>query len=175
MSHQNDQVVSDVTILLKRAQNGDERAMEDLLLHITPFVRRLCLPLAQAHSADAAQEALLAIYRGIRGLREPSAFYSWVRAVTTREAVRTAKRIGRRTTDELSEAPHGADPFVSIDVSDVLGRLPDYHREVLTLRAYYGMDEQEMATILELPVGTVRSRLFRARRNFQNAWHQRSA
>ncbi|MFF9767573.1 RNA polymerase sigma factor [Streptomyces sp. NPDC053086] len=149
--------------------------MEDLLLHITPFVRRLCLPLAQAHSADAMQEALLAIYRGVPGLREPSAFYGWVRAVTTREAVRTVKRIGRRTTDELSETPHGADPFVSIDVSDVLGRLPDYHREVLTLRAYYGMDEQEMATILELPVGTVRSRLFRARRNFQNAWHQRSA
>ncbi len=175
MSHQNDQVVSDVTTLLKRAQSGDERAMDDLLLHVTPFVRRLCQPIAQTHSADAAQEALLAIYRGIHSLREPSAFYSWVRAVTTREAVRTSKRVAQRATDELSETHHSADPFVSVDVSDVMDRLPDYHREVLTLRAYYGMDEQEMATILELPVGTVRSRLFRARRNFQNAWHQRSA
>ncbi|MEK8169963.1 sigma factor-like helix-turn-helix DNA-binding protein [Streptomyces sp. M19] len=86
-----------------------------------------------------------------------------------------SKRIGQRPADELSETHRSADPFVSIDVSDALERLPDYHRQVLVLRGYYGMDEQEMAAILELPVGTVRSRLFRARRNFQNAWHQRSA
>ncbi|MFF2654617.1 RNA polymerase sigma factor [Streptomyces sp. NPDC058045] len=175
MTHQNGTGFRDIAILLKRAQSGDEWAMEDLLLHITPFVRRLCLPIAQGHSADATQEALVAIYRGIRSLREPAAFYGWVRAVTTREAVRTSKRIGQRTTDELPELHHGPDPFVSVDVSDVMDRLPDYHREVLTLRAYYGMGEQEMATVLELPVGTVRSRLFRARRNFQDAWYQRSA
>lgn len=166
---------SGVTILLKRAQSGDERAMEDLLLHITPLVRKLCLPIAHRHCADATQEALLAIYRGIRGLREPAAFYGWVRAVTTREAVRTSKRVGQRITEELSDLPHSADPFVPIDVADVMDRLPGYHREVLTLRAYYGLDEQEMAAVLALPVGTVRSRLFRARRNFQSAWRQQPA
>nr|BBD17740.1 sigma factor [Streptomyces sp.] len=163
---------SAVTVLLPRAQAGDGRAMNDLLLHIAPFVRRLCLRIARGHSSDAAQEALLAIYRGIQGLREPTAFYGWVRAVTVREAVRTSKRLGQSASDGLPEVAQDANPLVGVHISDVMDRLPDHHREILTLRAVYGMDEQEMAATLSLPVGTVRSRLHRARRNFQDAWHQ---
>jgi RNA polymerase sigma factor (sigma-70 family) len=160
-----------VTALLPRAQAGDRQAMNDLLRHIAPFVGRLCLPIAQGHSPDAAQEAMLAIYRGIRSLREPTAFYGWVRAITVREAVRTSKRLGQGLTDDLPDLAQHANPLVNVHISDVMGRLPDHHREILVLRAVYGMNEQEMAAALSLPVGTVRSRLHRARRNFQDAWH----
>lgn len=118
---------------------------------------------------------MLAIFRGISGIREHTAFYGWVRAVTVREAVRTSKRLTQRSTDELSELAQDADLSVAIDISDVLDRLPNHHRQVLTLRAVYGMEEQEIAAVLSLPVGTVRSRLHRARRNFQDAWHHRPA
>ncbi|GAB3686629.1 RNA polymerase sigma factor [Streptomyces sparsus] len=164
-----------VTALLPRAQAGDHRAMNDLLLHIAPLVGRLCVPIARSHSSDAAQEAMLAIYRGLSGLREPTAFYGWVRAVTVREAIRTSKRLNQGSTDGLPDLAHAADPLDGVHITDVMERLPDQHRQVLTLRAVYGMNEQEMAATLSLPVGTVRSRLHRARRNFQDAWRRDAA
>lgn len=171
----NDPCAFTVTPLLRRAQAGDRQAMNDLLLHIAPYVGRLCLPIAHGHSSDAAQEAMLAIYRGIHGLREPAAFYGWVRAVTVREAIRTSKRLSQGSADGLPDLAQDANPLDTVHISDVMDRLPDQHRQILTLRAVYGMNEQEMAATLSLPVGTVRSRLHRARRNFQDAWHQRAA
>jgi RNA polymerase sigma factor (sigma-70 family) len=158
------------TALLPRAQAGDRQAMNDILLHIAPFVGRLCVPIAQRHSSDAAQEAMLAIFRGIRGLREPTAFYGWVRAVTVREAVRTSKRLGQEPADDLTDRAAEGNPLDSVHIADALSRLTDEHRQVLVLRGFYGMNEEEMAGILGLPIGTVRSRLFRARRSFQAAW-----
>ncbi|MFE1175458.1 RNA polymerase sigma factor [Streptomyces sp. NPDC058773] len=146
--------------------------MNDLLCHIAPFVARLCRAVARRHSCDAAQEALLAIYRGIGGLREPAAFYGWVRAVTVREAVRTSKRLSQGTADELPEIAQDSNPLTFVHISDVLDQLSDQHRQILVLRAVYGLNEKEMAIALSVPVGTVRSRLHRARGVFSAAWHE---
>jgi RNA polymerase sigma-70 factor (ECF subfamily) len=164
-----------VNLLLPRAQAGDRQAMNDLLRHVAPMVVRQCRRVTQRHGPDAAQEAMLAIYRGLRGLREPGAFYSWARAIAVREAVRTRRRLGDFSDQDLPDLVQDTNPMTTVHISDVLDRLPHHHREVLTLRAVYGLDEQEMATALALPLGTVRSRLYRARRNFHDAWHQRSA
>ncbi|MFB6889987.1 RNA polymerase sigma factor [Kitasatospora sp. NPDC056327] len=162
-----------VGALLRRAQAGDHQAMNELLRHITPFVDQLCLRITRTHGHDAAQEAKLAIYRGLRGLREPLAFYGWVRSVAVREAVRTSKRLGPDSTDELPELALQEDPLALVHISDVMARLPREHRQILTLRAVYGLNERELASALRLPIGTVRSRLHRARRRFQQAWqHQ---
>ncbi|MFF3543231.1 RNA polymerase sigma factor [Streptomyces platensis] len=164
-----------VTALLPRAQAGDGGAMNELLRHIAPFVGRLCRAVARRHSCDAAQEALLAIYRGIGGLREPAAFYGWVRAVTVREAVRTSKRLSQGTADELPEIAQDSNPLTFVHISDVLDQLSDQHRQILVLRAVYGLNEKEMAIALSVPVGTVRSRLHRARGTFSAAWHEMPA
>ncbi|MFJ8766739.1 RNA polymerase sigma factor [Streptomyces clavifer] len=155
--------------LLPRAQAGDEQAMNHLLTGITPYVARLCRSVARGDGADATQEALFAIYRGLPTLREPAAFYGWVRAVTLREAVRTAKRAGDEVTHLRADAGQEANPLDVVHISDVLERLSTPHRQVLTLRAY-GLNEEEMAQVLSLPVGTVRSRLHRARCRFREAW-----
>ncbi|WP_329216686.1 RNA polymerase sigma factor [Streptomyces sp. NBC_01485] len=170
-----DRHVPEVSALLPRAQAGDRQAMNDLLQHVAPLVVRLCQRVTLRHGPDAAQEAMVAIYRGIRGLREPGAFYAWVRAIAVREAVRTQRRLGDFAAEDLPDLVQDANPMAAVHISDVLDRLPDHHREVLTLRVLYGLDEQEMATALALPLGTVRSRLYRARRNFHDAWHQQSA
>ncbi|MEU6990822.1 RNA polymerase sigma factor [Streptomyces sp. NPDC046465] len=159
-----------VTHLILSAQAGNHRAVNDLLLHITPFVRRLCSSVDAGHRPEAVQESLLAVYRGLRTLREPAAFYGWVRAVTVREAARTARRAGQTATAELVDQPSPADPSLGVAIADVLDRLPAHQRDILTLRAVYGLEERETARVLSLPVGTVRSRLHRARRNFQDAW-----
>ncbi|MEU3859694.1 RNA polymerase sigma factor [Streptomyces sp. NPDC028722] len=155
--------------LLPRAQAGDEQAMNHLLTAITPYVARICRSVTHDDGADAAQEALLAIYRGLRTLREPAAFYGWVRSVTVREAVRVAKRAGEEGACAQVDPGQETNPLDAVHISDVLERLPTSHRQVLTLRAY-GLNEEEMARVLSLPVGTVRSRLHRARRRFREAW-----
>ncbi|MGY0065358.1 RNA polymerase sigma factor [Streptomyces sp. QTS137] len=155
--------------LLPRAQAGDEQAMNHLLTGITPYVARLCRSVTHDDGADATQEALLAIYRGLRTLREPDAFYGWVRAVTLREAIRTVKRTGSEGTCMRVDSGQEVNPLDAVHISDVLERLSLSHRQVLTLRAY-GLTEEEMAQTLSLPVGTVRSRLHRARRRFREAW-----
>ncbi|TDT39091.1 RNA polymerase sigma-70 factor (ECF subfamily) [Streptomyces sp. BK208] len=160
--------------LLPRAQSGDEHAMNHLLTAITPFVARLCRSITHDDGADATQEALLAVYRGLGSLREPAAFYGWVRSVSVREAVRTAKRYGTESWCSEVEAQQETNPMDAVYIIDVLERLSQAHRQVLTLRAY-GLNEEEMAEVLALPVGTVRSRLFRARRRFQEAWQPSAA
>lgn len=148
--------------------------MNDLLTHIAPYVARVCASVARHNSSDATQESLLAIYRGLTGLREPAAFYGWVRSVTVREAIRTGKRLGDGTAYSPVEAHHEANPLDSVHINDILERLSTPHREVLTLRVY-GLNEEEMAETLALPIGTVRSRLHRARRRFQEAWQPSAA
>ncbi|MEU6391700.1 RNA polymerase sigma factor [Streptomyces sp. NPDC046939] len=169
--------VSDIPTLpalLRRAQAGDERAMNTLLADIAPYVARICRSITHDDGADAAQEALLAVYRGLGSLREPAAFYGWVRSVTVREAVRTVKRRGAETACSDLEVGRATNSLDAVHITDVLDRLSDAHRQVLTLRAY-GLNEEEMAETLSLPIGTVRSRLHRARRRFQEAWQPSAA
>ena len=81
--------------LVRAAQAGDTMAMAGLLDVLTPYVSRLCGPIALDDGADAAQEALIKILTGIGQLREPAALFGWARAITIREAVRTARKARR--------------------------------------------------------------------------------
>jgi RNA polymerase sigma-70 factor (ECF subfamily) len=71
---------------------------------------------------------------------------------------------------EWEEPPAVADLHLASDIADALHRLAPEHRAVLMLRHVEGLSEQEVSALLEIPVGTVRSRLFRARRSFRSAW-----
>ncbi|WP_441251261.1 RNA polymerase sigma factor [Kitasatospora sp. McL0602] len=167
--------------LVRAAQRGDALAMDDLLRLVTPYVTRLCAPIAPRDTADAVQESLLAVFRGLKGVREPVAFYGWVRSVTVREAVRVARRtsqevaagpeemarIGDRLADRMA-AVGGAE--LGSEVRDLLARMPVRHRAVLVLRELEGLDERGTAEVLDIPEGTVKSRLSRARSSFRKAW-----
>jgi RNA polymerase sigma-70 factor (ECF subfamily) len=156
--------------LLARAQAGDRQALNDLLAHITPYVSRICAPIAKRHNPDAVQEALLAIYRGMHGLRDPAAFYGWVRTVAAREAVRAVRRLAACPAAPLTDVGQEAHALDAVHIDDILRRLSDPHQQVLTLRVL-GLNEDEMARTLALPVGTVRSRLHRARHRFRQQWY----
>ncbi|NUS13226.1 MAG: RNA polymerase sigma factor [Streptomyces sp.] len=156
--------------LLRRAQAGDPQALNDLLTHITPYVSRVCAPIAKRHNPDAVQEALIAVYRGVHGLRDTASFYGWVRTVAAREAVRAVRRLAPCEADTLPDVGQRTDPLDAVHIDDVLRRLSCQHQEVLTLRVL-GLNEEEMARALRLPIGTVRSRLHRARHRFRQHWY----
>jgi RNA polymerase sigma factor (sigma-70 family) len=157
-----------VRALVRRAQGGDPMAVNDLLDLLTPYIRRLCGPIALGEGADAAQEALIVIFRNLGQLKDPSALFGWVRTIAVREAVRVAQRQGGHA--ELTELPAPGDPQLAADVADVLRRLSPQHRAILLLRDLEGLDEQHAADLLSVPVGTVKSRLSRARLSFRKEW-----
>ncbi|GHC75747.1 DNA-directed RNA polymerase sigma-70 factor [Streptomyces flavofungini] len=163
--------------LVVAARSGDVLALNDLLELLTPYVNRLCRPIALTDTADAVQEALIAVFRGLPKLKDPRSLYAWVRTIAVREAVRVAKRasrevpvavddcdgivglLGTRTTTELASEVH-----------DVLRRLSSEHRAILVLRELEGLDEKAAGELLNVSIGTVKSRLHRARDNFRKAW-----
>ncbi|MFJ6721195.1 RNA polymerase sigma factor [Streptomyces sp. NPDC091259] len=156
--------------LARAARAGDTLAMHDLLDHLTPFVARICAPIALADGPDATQEALVAVFGALRTLRDPDALYGWVRAIAVREAVRTARRATRARPAELADVPERGDPQLAADIDDVLARLSPDHRAVLVLRDFEGLDEESAAAVLGVPPGTAKSRLHRARTSFRKAW-----
>jgi len=161
-----------VTDLVARAQRGDGLAMDRLLEELMPMVGRICGAVALDDGEDAAQEAMTAIFRGIRGLRDAAALRAWARTVATREAVRAARRRGGTVPLDAVEAllPAPGDPLLGADLRDLLLRLPPEQRAVLVLRDVEGMSESEAAVLLQVPEGTVKSRLSRARSALRRAW-----
>ncbi|MFI9779007.1 RNA polymerase sigma factor [Streptomyces sp. NPDC051956] len=156
--------------LVRAAQRGDTLAMATLLDELAPYVGRICGPIALDQGADAAQEALVAVFRSLRSLKDPAAVRGWVRAIAVREAVRMARRSALAVPADLSTLPARGDHQLAADIRDVLDRLSPEHRAVLVLRDVEGLDERAAAELLGVRVGTVKSRLSRARDTFRKAW-----
>jgi RNA polymerase sigma-70 factor (ECF subfamily) len=156
--------------VLAAARSGDVLALARLLDLLTPYVTRLCGPIALQDTPDAVQESLIRIFQGIGQLQNPDALYGWVRTMSVREAVRVARKAKREMPwDELS-LESTTDPELATDIRDVLDRLTPEHRAVLVLREVDGLDERSAGLILDIPAGTVKSRLYRARESFRKAW-----
>ena len=157
--------------IVAAAQQGDALALDRLLDELAPYVRRLCARIAPAAADDATQEALLAVFRGLPSLRAPEAIVTWVRSVTVRTAIRLARRHDLEVAaEEPPVGRHAASLEGLVDIDDALARLPVSQRVVLVLRTREGLSEQEIATTLGIPTGTVKSRLHRARAAFREVW-----
>ena len=155
---------------VRAAQQGDTMAMNALVDELMPYVGRICNGIALGNGEDAAQDALIAILRSLRQLREPEALRPWARRIATREAVRTARRqrgdAGREP--ENVAAPDRTD--LGVELRDQLERMEPEQRAVLVLRDLEGLSEQEAAEVLHVAQGTVKSRLHRARARFRREW-----
>jgi len=157
--------------IVAAAQQGDALALDRLLDELAPYVRRLCARIAPAAADDAAQEALLAIFRGLPSLRAAEAIMTWARSVTIRTAIRLAREHDLEApADETLTYGYADSPEGLVDIDDALARLPVAQRVVLVLRTREGLSEQEIATALGIPAGTVKSRLHRARAAFREVW-----
>src|SRR5438105_9228925 len=141
---------------VRAAQRGDTMAMDALIDELMPYVGQICGAIALENGEDAAQNALIAVLRNVRKLREPAALRGWVRTIATREAVRVAVQAQqRRSVSELSEqVPAPGEMAMSVELRDQLGRLDPEQRAVLVLRDLEGLHEEEGAKRLALPAGT---------------------
>jgi RNA polymerase sigma factor (sigma-70 family) len=159
--------------LVREAQSGDALAMSKLLDLLAPRVGRICASIALDAGPDAAQEALIQVFRDLTGLREAGALWSWTRRIAVREAIRHAQRERRRVDlDRVrSNLPSPDDPTLAADIRSVLSRLGPEQRAILVLRDLEGLSEEEAAAQLGVARGTAKSRLHRARAAFMERWH----
>lgn len=159
--------------LVAAARAGDRRALERLLDRHAQRVYALCRRVLSNpdDALDATQEALIAIARGITRFDGRSAFTTWMYRVATNAALDEGRRSSRRPipTETLAEpvaSGSSVDERVAtgIDVEAALATVPEEFRTAIVLRDACDLDYSEIAEILGVPIGTVRSRISRGRK-----------
>jgi RNA polymerase sigma-70 factor (ECF subfamily) len=156
--------------LVRRAQRGDPAALERLLDELLPYAGRICGAVALDAGDDALQETMVAVMRNIGSVREPAALRGWVRRIAVREAVRAARGGRDMPVDPADLHVTVPDDATAVEVRQILADLGPEQRAVLVLRDVDGLGESEMADVLGVAPGTVKSRLHRARAAFRARW-----
>jgi RNA polymerase sigma-70 factor, ECF subfamily len=161
----------DDATLASLAAGGDRDALEVLLDRHVDRVHAICRRVLghPEDALDATQEALIAITRAIRGFDGRAAFTTWLYRVATNAAIDERRRRGRRPTpdDRVVDTPSrqaGPDQVADrLDVDTALARIPEEFRVAVVLRDLCDLDYAQIAAVLEVPPGTVRSRIARGR------------
>jgi len=160
--------------LARRASRGDTGALDALLRRHTTLVHGVCRRILgnPDDALDATQEALLAIATRVSTFDGRARFSTWAYRVATNAALDEARRRGRRPLpaehlpeDGLRAGTAGTDSAVAdrLDVDAALAQLTPEYRAAVALRDLVGMDYAEIADVLGIPAGTVRSRISRGR------------
>lgn len=165
--------------LIERARNGDSEALDDLLRRHHTRLHAVCLRILgrRADADDAAQNALIAIVRGLPTFDGRSAFSTWAYRIATNAALDELRRRRRRPQPRLdpTEAtgrtpepdPRAERALLAFEnrelVERALAELPDDFRVAVVLRDVADLDYESIASILDVPIGTVRSRIARGR------------
>lgn len=170
--------------LVERVQQGDKRAFDLLVQKYQHKVANLIARYVKnpAEVQDVAQEAFIKAYRALGNFRGESAFYTWLYRIAVNSAKNYLVSQGRRPPaadvdaqdaefyeggEVLHEVATPEREALSDEIRQVLfeaiENLPDDLRTAITLRELEGMSYEEIAGVMECPVGTVRSRIFRAR------------
>jgi len=181
--------------LVERVKQGQTEAYGELVRRYQDRVFNACWRIC-GHLEDArdlTQEAFLKAFEGLSNFRQQSGFYTWIYRVAVNLSISHRRNVHRRRMASLDAGPTAVgtqaeelvkrvrsesddDPTrepgeaeLHRAVAQALQKLDDDHRAVIVLRDIEGFDYQEIAAILQIPPGTVKSRLFRARIALQQA------
>ena len=169
--------------LVKRAKRGDYRAFDLLVLKYQSRLVSIAFKYVKEIqlAEDISQEAFIKAYKAIDSFREESAFYTWLYRITANTAKNYLVSKGRRRESSISElstleneeqfviASHDSPDEILLaqelrnTLFNAVSSLPEDTRTALSLREFEGLNYEEIAKIMNCPVGTVRSRIFRGR------------
>ncbi|MDY7544954.1 RNA polymerase sigma factor RpoE [Glaciimonas sp. CA11.2] len=172
-------------LLVERVQRGDKKAFELLVIKYQRKLMRLVSRLVrdQAEAEDVVQEAFIKAYRALPQFRGDSAFYTWLYRIGINTAKNYLVTQGRRAPTSTESNSEDAETFddgeqlrdintpesllatkqIAQTVNVAMEALPDELRTAITLREIEGLSYDEIAEAMGCPIGTVRSRIFRAR------------
>jgi len=177
--------------LVARSRDGDPDSFDELIIRYSPRLYGLVYNMTSNHedTNDLMQEIFAKAYRSIKNFRGKSAFYTWIHSIAVNMTINFLKKRGRRfalSLDDIDsgiqhdpdflEATASSDPRREANLSDLqkkfndaMQKLSNDHRAVVTMFDIQGMPHAEIAKILKVSEGTVRSRLFYAHRQLQNS------
>ncbi len=177
--------------LVERARGGDPEAFRELVVRYQRKVYAVALGIVKDRDLawDVSQEAFVRVHQHLGEFRDEAAFPTWIHRITARLAVDALRkeRPGRRS--DVADVPEpvlreaapgvlstalGTDPRETVlrrelsgRITEALAALPEAHRTILVLRELDGLSYEELAERLDVPKGTVMSRLFHARKKMQ--------
>ena len=171
--------------LVERAQGGDQKAFDQLVSKYQRKLERLLSRYVRdaAEVEDVAQEAFIKAYRALPGFRGDSAFYTWLYRIGINTAKNYLVAQGRRAPTSTGFDAEEAEGFddaallrdintpesllmtkqIGETVNAAMAALPEELRRAIMLREIDGLSYEEIAATMDCPIGTVRSRIFRAR------------
>jgi RNA polymerase sigma-70 factor, ECF subfamily len=170
--------------LVERVQQGDKRAFDILVLKYQNKIIQLAYRYVHDHdeAMDVAQEAFIKAYKSLGNFRGESAFFTWIYRIAINTAKNHLVASGRRPPKsdldaQEAEQYEGASGLKDYDtpehvllrdelketIASAINELPDDLRTAITLRELEGLSYEEIAQAMDCPIGTVRSRIFRAR------------
>lgn len=174
--------------LVSRVQKGDRSAFDLLVVKyqnkVASIISRYVDDINEI--ADVTQEVFIKAYRGIQNFRGDSAFYTWLFRITLNTAknylLKNRKQAGQSSTDDLDTQDLIAESWRSLDsperligrselaegIQNALSVMPEELSVALILREFEGLSYEEISKVMDCPVGTVRSRIFRARELLDN-------
>jgi len=172
----------DDRVLVERLRAGQPQAFEELVRSYQHRVFGVAARMldSAAEAEEVAQEVFLRVHRAIGGFRGEAKLSTWLYAITSRLCLSrlggSERRFAREGDETLARLANGrADPAASLERSELdaalhraIAELPEERRIVVVLRDLEGLAYDEIAAALELPVGTVRSRLHRARMDLKD-------
>jgi RNA polymerase sigma-70 factor (ECF subfamily) len=175
--------------LVDRTKAGDARAFDELVVRFSPRLYGLIYNMTSSHedTNDLLQEVFAKAYRSIRGFQGKSSFYTWMHTIAVNMTINFLKKRNRRKTMSLDDVDNGilndpdfiaatsnGDPSHSANLGELQKKLNESmlklsheHRAVVTMFDIQGMPHAEIAKILKISEGTVRSRLFYAHKQLQ--------
>ena len=161
---------------VRRAQDGDEPSFHAVVNELGPQVYRfLVVRLGHEGDAkDALQETLIAAWRGLPSLRRPERVRSWFMTIAARKAADAFRARPVIAEDDERDAPT-PDSVALVEIREALDALPPDMRDALLTRCLLGLSERETAEVLGVAVGTVKSRVSRARRLFGTLLYEEPA
>ena len=181
--------------LVQRVQAGDSAAFRALFdkYHRRAFAVAMGVVKNEHDALDAVQEAFVKVHKNIHKFQGSSSFYTWLYRIVMNVSIDHVRRASRRKSLDFDERALHEDSEVAGDgalvphvtdanpgnaalrkelggaIQAALQELPEHHRAVIVLREIEGMSYEEMAEALEVPKGTIMSRLFHARKKMQAA------
>jgi RNA polymerase sigma-70 factor (ECF subfamily) len=179
--------------LVARVQSGDEAAFRELFdkYHRRAYAVAFGVVKNKQDALDIVQDGFIKVHRHIKSFQGSSSFYTWLYRIVMNLAIDHVRRhkrgkdldyddrVGRDSGDVAGDGallPHILDSNprrtvlrkeLSEAIQHALDDLPDYHRAVIVLREVEGMSYEDMSRVLEVPKGTIMSRLFHARKKMQ--------
>lgn len=172
--------------LVERVQRGDKKAFDLLVLKYQHRIIKLVSRYVRdpSDAQDVAQEAFLKAYRALPKFRGDSAFYTWLYRIVINTAKNYLVMQSRRPVSTETDGMSGEDEQSELEASlkdyttpenmllkdeieatllDAIEQLPEDLRTAITLREVEGLSYEDIASVMMCPIGTVRSRIFRAR------------